>query len=67
MPGLGGLKPLSSPRKDEEEPSGPAVPSKTYSLEELKKVPAGVEKSRIVVCNFFFICDSVNIGLIYCL
>ena len=47
MPGMG-MNPLK-PAAKKEGAAGPPVPSKTYSLEELKKVPAGVEKSRIVV------------------
>lgn len=50
MPGMGGLNPLrNSLKKEEDTPSGPPVPSKTYTLEELKKAPTGVEKARIVV------------------
>jgi len=48
MPGIG-LNPLKPASKDSE-PTGPPVPDVTYTLEELKKLPVGVEKSRIVVC-----------------
>ena len=40
MPGMTGEKPA-------EKEDGPPVPEVTYTLEELKKVPAGVEKSRL--------------------
>lgn len=48
MPGIG-LNPLK-PLKNDSEPTGPPVPDVTYTLEELKKVPAGVDKTKIVVC-----------------
>ena len=54
MPGIG-LQPLkkSNDSSNTATVSGPTIPDVTFTLEELKKIPEGVEKARIVVSEIW--------------